>query len=314
MPTGKAVILGATGPVGKSLARELLAAGAGVRVVARSKDRLAAAFPQEALDKVQADLLNASEARTAVQDCDVAFDCMGAPMARIGDHVPAARNIAALMRETPIRVVQVSSFWAYLPVRELPLGETHPREGGVFAVRARREAEDILRAAGAAIVNLPDFYGPEVSVSTLQQALAEAVAGKTANWIGSPDSEREYVFVPDAARAIVELARHDAAYGERWIVPGAGPIAFTRIVSMLESKPGHALKVRGAGKWALGLISLLVPDLRPFMPMVPYYVGPMRYDGSKLRRLLGSVPVTPYHEGISRTVDWLRLRQAPSRA
>jgi len=56
------------------------------------------------------------------------------------------------------------------------------------------------------------------------------------------------------------------------------------------------------------VISLVVPDLRPFMPVVPYYVGPIRNDGSKLRRLLGSVPVTPYHEGISATADWLQSR------
>ena len=45
-------------------------------------------------------------------------------------------------------------------------------------MRFRREAEDILVDAGAAIVNLPDFYGPEMHVSTLQQALVEAIAGK----------------------------------------------------------------------------------------------------------------------------------------
>jgi hypothetical protein len=45
-------------------------------------------------------------------------------------------------------------------------------------VRFRRAPEDIPLDAGAAIINLPDFYGPEVHVSTLQQAVVEVVAGK----------------------------------------------------------------------------------------------------------------------------------------
>jgi hypothetical protein len=55
-------------------------------------------------------------------------------------------------------------------------------------VRFRREPEDILLDAGAAVVNLPDFHGPEVHVNTLQQALVEAVAGK--RMCGAPASAR----------------------------------------------------------------------------------------------------------------------------
>ena len=51
-------------------------------------------------------------------------------------------------------------------------------------MRMRREAEDILQGAGAAVLNLPDFYGPEVHASILQRALEEAAAGKAVNWIG----------------------------------------------------------------------------------------------------------------------------------
>jgi hypothetical protein len=68
----------------------------------------------------------------------------------------------------------------------------HPRSGGRPWVRYRREAEDVLCEAGAAIMHLPDFYGPHVHVSTLQNALIEAAFGKTVNWLGSADTQREY--------------------------------------------------------------------------------------------------------------------------
>ena len=49
-------------------------------------------------------------------------------------------------------------------------------------------------------MHLPDFYGPYVHVSTLQNALNEAASGKTVNWLGSADTQREYIYVPDAMR------------------------------------------------------------------------------------------------------------------
>ena len=72
------------------------------------------------------------------------------------------------------------------------MNESHPRSDGSAWVRHRREAEDILCGAGAAILHLPDFYGPQVHVSTLQNALNEAASGKTVNWLGKADVQPEW--------------------------------------------------------------------------------------------------------------------------
>jgi hypothetical protein len=42
------------------------------------------------------------------------------------------------------------------------MDESHPRNGGPAWVRHRCEAEHILCDAGAAILHLPGFYGPQV--------------------------------------------------------------------------------------------------------------------------------------------------------
>jgi hypothetical protein len=81
-------------------------------------------------------------------------------------HPVTARNIASTIQHTNARCVQVSSYWAYYhQVR----AESHPRSSGPARARYRREAEDILREAGAAILHLPDFYGPQVHISTFSE-------------------------------------------------------------------------------------------------------------------------------------------------
>src|SRR5690606_8746625 len=213
-------------------------------------------------------------------------------------------------RATGASIVHVSSFWAYLPIRYLPLDEKHPRDDGNRFIVARREAEDVLLDAGAAIAHLPDFFGPEVHTSTLQRALEEIVDGKPVNWIGSRDVEREYAFVPDATRIIAELARTREAFGKRWIVPGAGPLSLDRLVKIAERHTNVRVRTRTAGVLTLKMASLFLPSLREFLPMAPHYVRPISYDGSRLRALLGELPVTPYEESVPATLGWLRARRA----
>jgi nucleoside-diphosphate-sugar epimerase len=304
----KAAVLGATGPTGKHLVAELTARGAKVRAVSRNEAKLARAFPDPAVERVAANLLQPEDAKRAIAGSDLVFQCLGFPMEHIEDHPIAARNLAAALDGGP-RCVHVSSYWSYIPIRKLPLNEERPRVDGNKAVRMRREAEDILQQAGAAVVHLPDFYGPEVHTSTIQRALEQAVDGKPIQWIGSPGVRREYVFVPDAMKAVAELALRHEAFGERWIVPGAGPIAFEEIAGIVEKHLGRPVRLRAAGQFALRLASFFLRDVRAFLPMAPTYISPIHYDGSKLRNLLGEIPVTPYAEAIPQTLDWLALQQ-----
>jgi len=200
----KIAIVGATGPTGIHLVTELRKSVATVRVIARSIDKLARLFPEAAVEKLSADILDVDATLRAVDGCDIVYDCIGLPGDQMHLHPMTARNIAGALRHAKARCVQVSSYWAYYPQVRVEMNENHPRSGGPPWVRYRREAEDILRGAGAAILHLPDFYGPHVHVGTLQNGLNEAASGKTVNWLGRADVQREYVYVPDAMRIAVE--------------------------------------------------------------------------------------------------------------
>jgi nucleoside-diphosphate-sugar epimerase len=156
----KIAVVGATGPTGIHLVAELRKTVASVRVIARSTDRLARLFPEAAVEKWPADVLEADATLRAIEGCDLVYDCIGLPGDQMHLHPVTARNIAGALRHTKVRCVQVSSYWAYYPQVPTEINESHPRIGGPPWVRHRREAEDVLCAAGAAILHLPDFYGP----------------------------------------------------------------------------------------------------------------------------------------------------------
>lgn len=303
----RAAILGATGPAGFHIARELQSRGISVRAVSRDQAKLDRMFVDDRVERVTADLLKADDVKRAVDGCGVAFHCIGLPAAAMEQHETAAGNVADALGATGARCVHVSSYWAFLPVVGTPMNEDHPRQGGTPWVRHRRAAEDRLREAGAAIANLPDFYGPHVHTSTLQQPLMEAASGKTTmHWIGRTDTDREYAYIPDAAATIVDLAHQPDAYGEHWLIPTAGPLNGRRVAEIVSDALVPKVRVRGAGLTLLRLASLFNDDLRDFMPMVPQYLKPISYETIKIQGLLGPQHVTPYEEGIRQTIDWLR--------
>ncbi len=304
----KVVIVGATGPTGIHLATELRKSMDAVRVVARGMDKLARLFPDAAIEKCPADMTDAEAALRAVDGCEVVYDCIGLPGDQMHLHTITARNLAGALRRTQARCVQVSSYWAYYPQVRTDMDESHPRSGGPAWVRYRREAEDILCDSGAAILHLPDFYGPQVHVGTLQNALNEAASGKTINWLGKADVEREYIYVPDAMQIAAVIGARPAAFGAHWCLPGAGPLSGREAAAIAARHLGRPVKLRSAGMTKLRIASLFSRDLRGLLQVAPDYMKPVRYDARKLQRLVGPLHMTSYDVGIGQTLAWIASR------
>jgi nucleoside-diphosphate-sugar epimerase len=301
----KVAIVGATGPTGLHLAAELRRTTVTVRVVARAMDRLVRLFPDPAVEKREADILDAEATLRALEGCDLVYDCIGLPGDLMHLHPVTARNIAGALERTKARGVQVSSYWAYYPQVRSVMDEGHPRSGGPEWVRHRRAAEDILCDAGAAILHLPDFYGPNVHVSTLQSALNEAAAGKTVNWLGKTHVEREYIFVPDAMRIAAAVGARPEVFGAHWCLPGSGALSGRRAADIAGRHLGRDVKLRPAGLALLRIVGLFNKDVRGLLQVAPDYMKPVRYDARKLQGLLGASPMTSYDAGIGQTLAWI---------
>ena len=306
--TRRAVILGAAGPTGRHLASILLERGHAVRVVGRSGGRLEKAFadrPQ--VERMAADMRDPDAAQRALEGCALGFNCLGLPLgAALAEYPATARAIAEAGQRTGARLVHVSSFWSYLPDPALPVREDHPREGGPLPARLRREAEDVMQDAGACVVQLPDFFGPWVHISPFQNALRDAARLKPMTWIGDHATAREVAYVPDAMRLVADLAGHSEAFGDRWLIPGVGPLGPRELAEIVDAHMGRWVPVNTVGPTKIRIAAAAIKALRDFLPLVPDYCRPIHYDTGKLRALLGPITLTPAHEAISATLDWLR--------
>lgn len=301
----RTAIVGATGPTGYHLARELVSRGRQVRVVSRRRPELERLFGDLPVELTTADATDPSTLPPALDGCDLVVDAVGLPAERMEDHPRVAAHLAAASTQAGARCLQISSFWPFLPHRGEVVSESHPREGGHRWFRLRREAEDVLLAAGAAVVHLPDFFGPRVHTGSVQRALEEAAEGKAISCLGRPDVEREAAFVPDAMRTVADLAERADAYGTDWGVPGNGAPSPRDLARLAGEHLGRRVAVRSAPPWLVPLLAPVVPALRPAVPLAPHYSRPVRYDTTKLERLLGPIERTPLADAAAVTLDWI---------
>lgn len=308
-PIRRAALFGATGSLGRHLARELLQRGTEVRAVSRSRARLERDFVGLDVDLHPADLAQPAAAVRVAGGCDVVFHTVGLPLSAYEEHVRLARSTAEAMRVTGARAVAASSYWSFGPAGSTALREDDPPVTGCRVCDVRRRMEDVLLGAGAAVAILPDFYGPLASLSILNDALDAVRRDRRVRWPGNPDAPRDFIFLPDAAHLLCELAVRREAEGRRWNVPGSGVRAPRDLLGDAAEALGRRAKVSALRGWLVIAAGLVRRDARELREILPLYDLPVGLDATRLRKLLDGVRTTPYPEGVAATLAWLASGQ-----
>jgi nucleoside-diphosphate-sugar epimerase len=312
----KVAIFGAAGAVGRNLGPELERRGIPFRAVGRTHSKLAEAFGGlRQAELVAADLSDPGGAAQAASGADTVIYAVGAPYTAFHLHPKLMRvAVDAAAAAGVERLVLISSVYSYGVPQTQKVAETHPRVPVSVKGQMRKEQEDIALAAhgrgalNTMVVRLPDFYGPHADQSLANPIFRAALAGKTANWLGPAGTPHEFVFVPDAAPVILELASRDDCYGEAWNFAGPGEISALGFIQKVYQAAGREPKFRSAGRGMLRILGWFNPLMRELPEMLYLQETPVLLDDEKLIRKLGEVRKTSYDEGIRLTLDWMRRR------
>jgi nucleoside-diphosphate-sugar epimerase len=212
------------------------------------------------------------------------------------------------------RLVLVNNVYAYsLPPTPL-VSETHPTDPQTKKGKIRREMEQMLAKAHekgeieGVVARFPDFYGPYAENSFLHSVFWSLLEKKTVYWVGPLDVEREYVFIPDAAKALVRLARKDVAAGQVWNIPGGGGITGDQVIKYASKILGYEPKVVSVKKWMLRLLGIGDKTIREIVELYYLYDRPVLLDGQKYQTQIGDIPHTPFTVGLQQTFDWMKNR------
>ena len=309
MPVPQHVVLGA-GAIGTTIAEQLVAAGESVRVVTRSGRNPGIA----GVETTAADLTDPAAVRAAAAGARVAyFACQPAYTNWPKGFPPLAEGVLGGLTGTGTRLAVVDNTYMYGPTGGRPLTEGLPYAATTRKGIARARLAERFMAAHAAgdvpvvIARASDYFGPRgVDTSHGGRLFPPILAGKPVQVLGSVDAPHAVTFVPDFARAIIELGRHDAALGEAWHVPTAPAVSQRRFVEMAAEAAGVPVpKLRRLSRPMLLLAGLFVPPAREMIEMAYEFEEPFLLDSSRIERTFGMRP-TPLEEAIAETVAWWR--------
>jgi nucleoside-diphosphate-sugar epimerase len=317
----KALVLGATGGTGHALITELLARGIETIAFGRSQSKLQELAEQygnpDHLHLAIGDVFSPEDIIAAAKEVDVIFQSANVKYQEMSTKlIPLGESVMKAANHLGKKIVIVDGIYVYSKNQLTKVTEDHPKNPHTKKGRLRVEFEELIfdkkwEKSQALIVRLPDYYGPTSQNAYLHPTLQGIVSNQIAIFIGDLNTPREYVYLPDAAKMIVEIASRDESYGENWNIPGAGTISGQEIVNIARKVTGYKKIVLPLGKTLISLVGLFDPLMREVVEIMYLTKEPIILSGEKYGKRIGIIPATPYEKGIEETLKiWMRNKQS----
>ncbi|MFC5406350.1 SDR family NAD(P)-dependent oxidoreductase [Cohnella soli] len=315
----KAIVIGATGGTGAAITAELVKRGIRTVAFGRSRQKLeqlkAGLGHATNLTIATGDAFRPNDIVAAAEGTDVLFHCANVPYHEmVSKLIPLGESIMEASDRLGLKVVAIDGIYPYGRRQTEKVTEEHPKNPHTRKGKTRLAYEKMLfgerwKRAKVLIARLPDYYGPTANEASYLGTTLEAIAaGKMAFFIGNMHTAREFVYLPDAAIMVAELASRDDAYGQNWHIAGAGLISGKEIVRIARKASGIAKPVIPLGKVGLSLIGLSVPVMKEVVEMLYLTEEPLVLSGDKYKKLIGPIPATPFEEGIAATIRALKSK------
>ncbi|MFC6603742.1 SDR family NAD(P)-dependent oxidoreductase [Ectobacillus funiculus] len=308
----KVLVLGASGGMGYSIVKELCERGIAVIAFARTKEKLEKLFGAEPnVTIITGDIFRVEDLQAAARGVEVIFQAANIPYADWEGKLAAfMTNIVHAAKEQSAKLAIVDNIYAYgrspdKKVDEAALKQPHTKKG-----KLRLQVETIVKESNvpALIAHFPDFYGPNAESTILNYTLQSIVQNKKASFVGNQKIAREFI-TPDGAKAIVNLALREEAYGQNWNIPGAGVITGEEMVQTLRGITKYDKRVSTITKGMIRFLGLFNANMREVVEMLYLTEEPVVLSGEKYERIIGKLPRTSYEEGLRQTIAYMKAQQ-----
>ncbi|MGD3108308.1 NAD-dependent epimerase/dehydratase family protein [Streptomyces sp. YGL11-2] len=301
------------GPAGAATARLLAEEGHAVRVVTTS-----GRGPEPGIEHVALDATDSARLIEVAQGATAIYSCAAPPYHRwASDWPPLASSVCAAAEATGATLVMLGNLYGYGPVdglltEELPLAATGPKGRVRAAVWEQARQLHEQGRITAVEVRASDFFGPGVTDGghLAGRVVPRLLHGKPVSALGDPDAPHSWSYLPDVARALVEVAGAERAWGRAWHVPTEPALSTREMVGLLAAQAETGpVAVRRLSPVVLGIAAVFSPLLRELREIRYQFDRPFVAD-SRAYEAAFAVRATPVEEQVKATVEWWRGRLA----
>lgn len=301
-----ALVLGATGGIGGSVARNL--AGRGWHIRALNRDAAKASRSQPAFEWVQGDAMNAADVAAAADGASVIVHGVNPPGYRDWEKLvlPMLGNTIAAARAVGARIVLPGTVYNFGPDAFPILREDSPqnpvtRKGAIRAEMERRLKRAADAGTGVIIVRAGDFFGPG---ATGNSWFSQIVApGKPVKTLKNPSPKgigHQWAYLPDVAETMAELIERASLLPAFAVyhMEGFWDRDGRQMAEAIRRVSGGRAKIRTFPWWIVPLAAPFVTVMREVKEMRYLWKEPIRMSNEKLVAELGREPQTPVDDAV----------------
>lgn len=243
------VVTGA-GPVGTTVAEQLVARGDRVRLLTRS----GSGPDLPGIERQAVDVRDEAALEAALDGAGSVFHCVHAAydVRSWERELPAAEQ--AVLRAAGERVVVFpESLYAYAD-SAVTMTEDSPRTavGGKRGVRTRLVGARLASSTPTVSVVASDFFGPYVRTAHAgERVLVPLLTGKRVRVLGDADQLHSFTYVPDLAAAMITAAGDAGTWGTVLHAPTGPALTQRRLVEALAAAAGTEARVGVIPGWVL---------------------------------------------------------------
>jgi UDP-glucose 4-epimerase len=311
----KCLVLGGGGFIGSHLCEELLESGHSVRVFERPGVQIHLPLPLvERLEWREGDITNPMDVEAALHGCSVIFHLVSTTLPKSSNDNPLydiQTNLLPLVqlleqlrgsadrkpdKKSDKKIVFVSSGGTvYGRPRLVPIPETHATDPlcayGITKLACEKYLSLYreLHGVRSVVLRLANPFGERQRPTAQQGAVAvflhKALADETIEIWGDGEVVRDYLYVKDAARAIVQAMSYEGSQHVFNIGSSQGH-SLNAVLSEIEQLLGRPIRVRHTGARSFDVANNVL-------------------EISRARAELGWEPTTSFAEGLARTRRWM---------
>lgn len=294
-------ILGAGGPVGNSLTKELVKAGEIVRLVSRRQIPTAGTTTW-----VGADLKNFEQVKKAVEGSAVIYMCAGLQYNKKiwGKEWPLImQNLIDAVKTVGGRIIFFDNVYMYGQVEGAMTESTPYKPCSVKGEIRAKIADLLMREARAGNINATiaraaDFYGAETLNSFYDSmVLAKYARKQKAMWLGNAHMKHSFTYVPDTGRALYALAKDPLSDNQIWHLPTAPPRTGIEFIALAADVFHVKAEYRTINRFMLNAIGLFNKLISETAEMYYQYQHDYIFSSAKFENKYGIKP-TSYEEGV----------------
>ncbi|MBE2217177.1 MAG: NAD-dependent epimerase/dehydratase family protein [Ignavibacteria bacterium] len=305
-------ILGSTGIIGRSLAKELTKYTKEIKLVSRDPKKV-----NESDELVKADLLDAEQVINAVKGSDVVYLTVGLQYdikVWQRDWPLIMKNVIEACKASGSKLVFFDNVYAYGSVNGWMTEETPylpvSKKGEV-----RKQIVEMLMKevqAGnirAIIARAADFYGAGTLAFVTAMVFDRFQKGKSAQWLISDKYKHSFTYAKDAAIGTAMLGNTHSAYNQIWHLPTDNNVLTGKEFIELTAKefgvkPGYM----NVPKWMLQVLGLFSSIIKESVEMTYQNDSDYLFSSGKFEKAFSFKP-TSYADGIKETVSQITINK-----